>query len=301
MGVRNRSITGLNFKKDECELIMSIRKTVASAPYAYEFPRYPASPQSIEFHLSRLNALIKEEKLLGYGLIRDEFVSVNLAMNLDRKVAPAFRPAMRAKPKVSGAAMGSDAKLMVRDRIIIDLHWLSLTQQQPTFRDAEFSGMFTCGFDFETAEEFACQNWTLTHRAEQALPLIEFEMAQLDALVTTEFLQRRALIHDGKLSDGSKRLPLKSLLRATIRSAAGADSRLGQSIESYVDLGVARALMPLGTLKQLSEVLSLMRGSKRESESTIARRCERLDRYLDRFGGVHGWVKNGFGLMYEFH
>lgn len=105
--------------------------------------------------------------LVPYSEIREDFCAVNIEINLRKRFAPRFREMRRP---VFAFDMSKD-EMLLRDRIVIDLHWLhcrGVNKQiiLPRSVDPGFASLLLSSeFDFDAAWRFACLEKKMATRA----------------------------------------------------------------------------------------------------------------------------------------
>lgn len=129
----------------------------------------------------RLKALLGTAK--PYHQIREEYCALSLAMNVCGEVPPKFR-FMRPLPRRTAKATFDDT-LMMRDRQVIDMHWLHCRGKREELPDRAFTTLFVDDeLDFDMAGFLAGKVWTNEIKAERVLNLIPHEQLQLACLRT---------------------------------------------------------------------------------------------------------------------
>ncbi|MDD2721365.1 MAG: hypothetical protein PHH47_08675 [Gallionella sp.] len=105
--------------------------------------------------------------LIPYDEIREEFCALNIETNRRRRLAPRFR-GMRSSYDL---ANNIKEELLLRDRIVIDLHWLYCSDHRnkialPASIDPGLAGLlYSPEFDWEAAWRFASLNKKMNTRA----------------------------------------------------------------------------------------------------------------------------------------
>lgn len=94
----------------------------------------------------------------GYEEVRVQLCALGVALNQQGKIAPAFRDMIQGSFKKAGQPAEPTDAMIMRDRQVIDLHWVFLHEEmdgQLTHEDLTVDG----GFNFSRAGEIACLNW----------------------------------------------------------------------------------------------------------------------------------------------
>jgi len=181
----------------------------------------------------RLDAV---KRLLGsacsYHQIREEYCALSLAMNECGDVPPKFR-FMRPLPRQTVKATLDDT-LMMRDRQVIDMHWLHSRGKRDESPDRTFTTLFVDEeLDFDMAGALASKAWTNEIKAEKVLNLIPYEQFQLAILRT------KAVADTWRNAENS----MKTTIDRRLREQSVSEPNLKPHIEDLKRLWLAEKLM----------------------------------------------------------
>ena len=230
--------------------------------------------------LGRYNALLAELRLHGdYRRVRDEYCRLSILLNLEGKIAPAYRPV----PK-TGNKRGHSVYLEIRrDQVVIDCHWLYAAKQLITARDAEVQPLFKIGqpFPFDVAWVFANKKWTGVHRANEALYLTVFQQCQLVTMRGKTVSARHDAALAGSISPGC-RVPAKiATVRQSLHEWCGRDRRMIPHREDYEQLWLAQELLGADApVRQIAELSALMAGRQPRADKTVRAKIEKMHRHI---------------------
>jgi hypothetical protein len=160
---------------------------------AYEFNIVPAPDLEALSHdelVGRVRGLVRQRDaggLVAYDEIRDEVCQVNREMNRRCLQAPAFRATRKSRPR----APTEQERILTRDRMIIDLHWLHCRGQRLRLRDLSYEDLLLGDeFNFDAAAGFSSQSWKTEKRVMKIIRLTDLDQVQMGVLVSDKVRQR---------------------------------------------------------------------------------------------------------------
>ncbi len=226
--------------------------------------------------ISMLEELLKE--LLSHGdyqRVRDKYCQLSIILNLQGRIAPAFRPQLNTGKK-KGDSIFIDIH---RDLVVIDAHWLHSKGLHIKARDAEFRPMFNAKkpFPFDLAWTFAIKKWKSLHRTDEALTLTTFQQCQLLRMRGKVVSQRfEAALRGVKTSTG--RIPAKiAAVRQSLNTWGEKDRRVIPFLDGYENLWLAEELLESDApIRQIAELAALMDGSSQLADKTIRDKRKKL-------------------------
>lgn len=237
--------------------IKKIIKLTPSSPELFPIKSIEELPGH-EKPLERLDELFEELIQHGnYYLIRDEFCTLSVTLNIQGKIAPAFRPQPHTKKK-----FGDKVFMQIhRDQIVIDCHWLHTTKQKVNLRpkDKEYRSLFSASkpFPFHQAWDFAQEKWSSDHRAQGMFRLTMFQQVQLATLqskTTKEFIQ--SLDHGTRASGRYIPSPISDF-EIKFSEWCERDKRMSKHRGDYFAIWLARIL--LGSSEKIGPSQNLLR------------------------------------------
>lgn len=241
-----------------------------------------SSTPAIVAPLERLEALMKDLLDHGdYNRIRDEYCRLSIALNLERSLAPAYRPELKTGRKWGDKVF----QVINRDRIVIECHWLHATKAFVKVRakDVEFQPIFSHSkaFPFDLAWDFAKKVWTANHRVVDMLRLTPMQQCQLLALRSDELKQRIEEIEQGtRKNDVFIPSPL-SVFEQRLNAWCERDRRIYKHREGYVAVWKARSFLgAAATVRQIGELTAMMLGEPPKDDKTIRSREVNIHRHI---------------------
>jgi hypothetical protein len=232
--------------------------------------------------LVRMHALSDELCRHGdYDKVRDDYCRLSILMNIEGRIAPAFRPKL-----VTGKKHGSPVFLSIhRDQLVIDCHWLQVTKQSVKVRakDVEFASMFKAdqSFPFELAWNFANKNWGANHRALDMLRLTDFQQCQLTSLRSDEFKAKVIGLTEGCRRDGKYWPSPLALFERGLSAWCERDKRIIKHRDGYVAVWKARSFLGASaSVRQVAHLTALMLGEAPKDDKTIRSREENIRRHI---------------------
>lgn len=134
-----------------------------------------------------MDALLKgrnaEGSLSSYLSIRDAYCAMSEVMNRRGLMPPRFRPQRSLPAPVMGRKATPDDTLMMRDRQVIDLHWLHCAGKRDELDAGEFTSLFAADeFDFDRASKLAAKSWKTEVKIAKVLNLDVHEEWQMACL-----------------------------------------------------------------------------------------------------------------------
>ena len=222
----------------------------------------------------------------NYMRIRDEYCRLSISLNHSTLLAPAFRP-FPTIPFLKKNQSESD-KVLHRDRVVIDCHWLRCRNELVVPRDKEYGPLFDVSvpFSFNLAASFACENWSSKHRAEEALILTPWQQPQLLSMQDEAVRNRRKEAEEGIGRGVDRRQPKIVLVRKTIREWCRKDKRIIPHLKTYEDLWLARELLGDGaSMNEIAKLGGMIAGVPPLSEKSIRDKLA--------FRGIHRGIIQG--------
>lgn len=214
-----------------------------------------------------------------YHLIRDEYCRLSILLNLQGRLAPAFRP----KPN-PGKRKGNPVFLEIhRDQVVIDCHWLYCRRQMVKVRDSEFRPLFRRAqpFPFDLAWTFANKVWKKAHRADEAFSLTPFQQCQLAALRGVRVSTRFTAALEGVRKPGARIPPKVALVRQRLAEWCERNRRIVPLFDDYERLWLAREVLgPDASVSLIAELFALMTGQDVRAEKTISDKLKRMDGHI---------------------
>lgn len=217
-----------------------------------------------------------------YRLVREEYCQLSILLNLQGRMAPAFRP----QPKV-GKTPGTRIYFEIhRDQLVIDCHWLHCKKERVRASNLDYRPIFDPKymFSFDLAWKFATQEWKTTHRTDEVLLLTTRQQCQLATLKGKNLKERWNLAKNG-IREKNIRIPAKiAAVRQQLNEWAERKSVVVPLLQDYEDLWLARELLGAsGSIKQITELFALVSGKRQLDEKTVRDKLKTMDRHI---GGV---------------
>lgn len=204
---------------------------------------------------------------LPYHQVREDYCAISLAMNARGEVPPKFR-FMRPLPRRSSTATPDDT-LMMRDRQVIDMHWLHCMGKRDALPDKNFANLFASdGFDFDLAAVLAAKPWTAEAKAEKVLNLIPHEQLQLAGLRT------KAVADAWRYAENS----VATTIDRRLREQAISTPSLRPHIEDFKQLWLADKMKRDDGLAAIAEMYAWISGKPRLATSTLSEKLRRMRR-----------------------
>jgi len=235
----------------------------------------PAAKQ----RLLELSEYIQESG--NYLTTRDEFCALNIQLNAECLIAPAFRP----RPKLQASKHDEMRTTLQRDLIVIDCNWLHARNEHILEPEKKYRRLLVGSkdFSFDEAWDFANLEWTNDHRATNVLNLSTAQQCQMMSLRGTAVADRAARALGGQLKSGKKVKGAIVAIKQKINDWGCNDIRARKLFDDYVQLWLARELLgSAGSLNQISMLHGLMRGQRPLNGKTISDKLKRLDREITR-------------------
>lgn len=249
-------------------------------------PAFPVADISVAAaiadSLERLTALMEQLACHGdYNRIRVEYCQLSISLNLDGRLAPAYRPELNTGRKWGDKVF----QAINRDRIVIDCHWL---QAQKGFvkvraKDVEFQPMFSPkrAFPFELAWSFANKVWKANHRVVDMLRLTEFQQCQLMALRSDKIKTRIERISVGERKDGIFIPSPLSIFEQGLNAWCERDRRMVKHRDGYVATWTARSYLgDQASVRQVGELAAFMLGQAPSDDKSIRTKEKNILRHI---------------------
>lgn len=214
-----------------------------------------------------------------YLRVRDEYCHLSLRLNLIGKLAPAYRPTLKA-----GAVMNSEVyQLINRDQIVIDLHWCHATKMVLMPQEATHAALFRedVDFCFDVAWVIALKKWKKGYRAVEALCLTTLQQCQMLTLRSPELEALSKSLGSGwRESKGASAGKLATVKRLVCQWAE-CDKRIAPRRDEYTKLWVARELLGRETSNQQIALLhAFMVGGEVKDRTSIRDMLKSLDKHV---------------------
>jgi hypothetical protein len=239
-----------------------------SFPVTLEQTGFPASNPDL---VRELEALC--ESNLKYEEIRVRVCAINLEMNRRGIQAPAFRPSRKSRPKAPAA----HERMLTRDRMLIDLHWLHSTGFRQRLSDKTFKKLLTGEtFDFISASEFVTKKWATSTRVEKIMGLTEIEQVQMAVLVGRDV----RFLRDGTLEIAER-------IGTGLRGLSQKRGRLQRDdLDDFVRLWVAERLACGGGQRSIAVVHGWIAGIEPRTAQTISAKLKRMRSWVQGIGEI---------------
>lgn len=232
--------------------------------------------------VDRLEALAHRiSEMSSYEDARTELCALHFQLNLEGKIAPAFRP----RAKVIKARNDSIYMLMHRDQIVIDCHWLHTNMSEAGLlchNDKHRRLIHKVrAFDIPEAWAFAMEKWTDEHRATNIFSLSTLHQCQTLSLRSTVVADRAVQATGGKNSRDKSVKGLIGRVRQALNDWASRDRRITPHLTDYVNLWLARHLLSASsTPREVGQLVALMQGGRHRDDATTRDKLAKLDRAL---------------------
>lgn len=267
-----------------------IEKTLETALYpvgvATDFGKFPienvlklTEPGELLHELKALcRALVKHK---NYAQIRDGYCQLSIQLNALGKLAPRFRPDLKF-----GAAFNDPVyKLIHRDQVVIDLHWIYATKIPVSPAESSHRLLLDAsagsGFDFDLAWALAGKSWKNDYRADEALALTIFQQCQMLKLQGKDLTIRLKAIASGRRVPGGRPVSKSATVSRLIGEWAERDRRIVPQQTLYEMLWLARELLGSDACNlQVAALHALMMGSEILAKTSIREKLSRLDKHV---------------------
>lgn len=243
----------------------------------YGFP--DVSLDQVEFLLLSCSDQKRELKaLIGttipYHKIREKYCAISLAMNERSEAPPKFRP-LRPLPRRTQKAT-SDDTLMMRDRQVIDMHWLHCRGKRDELPDRAFATLFVKDeLDFDMAGILAAKSWTNEIKAGKILNLIPHEELQLACLRT------KTVADKWRNAENSMKTTVDRRLREQLIS----EPSLKPHVEDLKWLWLADKVVGDNGLTAVAQMHAWLTGKETLSINTLSTKLKRMRRRTAARGG----------------
>lgn len=231
---------------------------------------------------ARLKSLSKQIQAgSDYSELRLDFCIQSIRMNLEGRIAPAYRPAA----KRAGAFNDPIYHLIHRDQQVIDLHWCHATEMMLLPSESRYADILEdrgC-FDFDAAWGVSGRKWKKDFRATEALCLTVFQQCQLVALRSDELTSRERELDEGRRGPGGAGRSKRAIAKRCIAEWVESDKRIASQRHDYEWLWLARELLtPRCSMKSIAELHALMCGRTPLEPKTVRDKLKKLDQRLSR-------------------
>lgn len=230
-------------------------------------------------HLEELMVELRQHG--DYSRIRKEYCQFAILLNLQGRLAPAFRPV-----PVTGKKYGDKVFNEIhRDQLVIDCHWLHATQNfiKARAKDMEFAPLFKTAkpFPFSLAWDFACKKWTADHRAVDMLRLTEFQQCQLAALRSDKVKERIRDMTEGTRKNGRFVPSPHAVFTQGLNAWCERDRRICKHREGYEAVWKARSFLgEQESVRLVGELAAMMLGESPKDEKTTRSKEENIRRHI---------------------
>jgi len=202
-----------------------------------------------------------------YHQIREKYCAISVAMNERGEVPPKFRP-QRPLPRRMQKATPDDT-LMMRDRQVIDMHWLHSRGKRDELPDRAFAPLFANEeLDFDRAAILAAKSWTNEAKVGKVLNLIPHEELQLACLRT------KAVADRWRYAENS----MKTTIDRRLREQLVSEPSLKTHIEDFKLLWLADKVMEGQGLLAVAQMHGWISGKAPLSISTLSAKLKRMRR-----------------------
>lgn len=232
--------------------------------------------QEFDDPLRAMNDLCRELLVhQDYGRVRTQYCHLAIRLNLIGKLAPRYRPHLRA-----GAWGNVIHKVVHRDQLMIDLHWCHATKMPLMPIDPGHAALFgdNADFHFDLAWMLAGKKWKSGYRAVEVLCLTTPQQCQMQTLHGPEFAERLKSLTVGWWASKGKSVSKIAMVKLAFSQWSERDKRVLPQRDSYEKLWLARELLgPGATHQQIAELHALMMGSEVKDRTTIRGKLKSLD------------------------
>lgn len=208
-------------------------------------------------------------KLVPYHSIRSRYCALSEVMNRRGVVPPRFRPKRPLTKLLTGAKHDLDDTLMMRDRQILDMHWLHCRGKRDQIEGGKYSELFVGDeLDFKLAADLATKAWSLKSKVFNVLNLIPYEEWQMAYLRSKE-------------TDDAWRntfTTMRTTIDRRLREQALKDPSLRPHIEDLKHLWAADKMAGGLGQKVVGDVHGWLSGSAPLATSTLSPKLRRMKR-----------------------
>ena len=215
-----------------------------------------------------------------YHLIRDRYIAIASIMNRRGACPPKFRP-QRSLPRMKKSATDDD-ELMMRDRQVIDMHWLHCRGKRDIVPGKKFASIFVGDeLDFDLAGLLASKGWPHEVKAESVLNLIPHEQQYL------AILRSKSVANAWRNAERS----MTTTVEKRLREQAIFLPALKPHIEDFKHLWLADRMIGKGKgrLSLVAQMHAWISGKAPLATSTLSEKLKRMRiRTAPRTGPVKG-------------
>lgn len=259
-------------------LVAPVTSPVASQPAAFPVAdvtsiKRVVDPQGAMRSLCRELAVHQD-----YGRIRDEYCSLAIQMNEDKRLAPAFRPQV-----VTNARRGDPVYMLIhRDRVVIDYHWCHATAMEMRPLEPRHAALLDLDheFNFLQAWELACCRTKSKYRGAEALALTTMQQCQTLALRGPELAERAKGLESGYRESNGEFSSRRAVAMRRIREWTSRTAILRAQTRVYECLWQARELLGPDNIPQVPALVALMTGEPPKDRKTIRDKLVLLDKHV---------------------
>jgi hypothetical protein len=210
----------------------------------------------------------------NYDAVRADLCAIHLEFNRRGQWAPRFR----GMPRLSRGSSMPDVENMLRDRQVIDSHWLSVRYKGHEVANKVYEAILQGStFDFELAERFACEPWRACTKATylNLSPMMEWE---LSAIQSERVRKKWTVLQDGDLKGNQ----VRQLGAKQVRMRLVVTSRQQGLISSWVNTWIAASICERSWVAT-SKMLALMTGEAAPDVKQVARTHKAMSEALARY------------------
>lgn len=202
----------------------------------------------------KLEQLVKAKTYLN---VRDSVCALSVVMNERGQLAPGFR-SNRPIPRKGQEA--PEDRLVLRDLITIDLHWLHARGKRDQIPDKQWANLFTEeSFDFDLAYDFASRVWKADVKVGKVLGLHNFEQLQ------TAKLREKALKDRVRHAEQSAH----ATIMRRLNEQACTEPQIRRFIGEWRDLWLADHLLDGAATQSVGQLYGWMFGKPPLADRTL--------------------------------
>lgn len=219
----------------------------------------------------QLNSLVgtssRFKPLMPYHFIREQYCAICMVMNERGLQPPRFRP-HRALPHLLQKAT-SDETLMMRDRQVIDMHWLHCGGKRDTLSDKTFADLFVDDeLDFDLAAYLAEKSWKVEVKTSKVLNLIGHEELQM------AYLRTKAIADAWRNAENT----MKNTVDRRLREQLVSTPSLKPHIEDFKQLWLADKIVGEMGLAAIAQMHGWLSGKSPLATTTLSEKLRRMRR-----------------------
>lgn len=206
-------------------------------------------------------------KLVSYLSVRERVCQINLTMNSHCVRPPFFRHSRKSPP---GTTKDPSLKILSKDRMIIDLHWLHSNGYRRELDDLNFRDlMIHDNFNFSLAEQFVTKAWKTDLRVTKILLLTDVEQWQMGVLRASDVRNKVQRL-------GNEARDINQSLRSIAQRTR---KLLPEHVESFTQLWLADQLCDGGPQSLIALVNAWQNGTVPLTKSTMSAKLKKMRRW----------------------